>query len=79
MNPTTMLELQKLVLESVYENKPLFTKELRKSFQWLDHEELSALYFWSIGKFNERCRNIINLAYAGFEFQNSNTMICYAG
>ena len=71
MNRTTMLELQEFVLENVYENKALFTKELEKSFQWLEHDDLSILYNWAIGKFNERYRNIIDYVYSGFDFQNS--------
>jgi hypothetical protein len=71
MNPTNMLELQELVLENVYENKLLFTKELRKSFQWLEHDDLYVLYNWLIGKFNEQCENIINCIYSDFDFQHS--------
>jgi hypothetical protein len=72
MNPTNMLELQKLVLENVYEDKSLFAKELRKSFQWLDHEELYILYKWAVGKFNDGYQKIIDCVYLGFDFQNSN-------
>ncbi len=73
MNPTNMLELQKLVLEKVYENKFLFVKELQKSFLWLNQEDLYILYNWAIGKFNARYRNIINCVYLGFDFQKSMT------
>jgi hypothetical protein len=72
MNPTNMLELQKLVLENVYENKLLFEKELRKSFQWLGYEELLHLYYWATGKFNEQYCNIIDCVFKGFDFQNVN-------
>ena len=72
MYPTSMLELQKLVLENVFENKSLFAKELQKSFQWLEHDDLYVLYNWVIGKFNERYQNIINDVYLGFNFQDSN-------
>jgi hypothetical protein len=68
MNPTNMLELQKLVLENVYENKLIFVKELKKSLQWLDHDDLIKLYNWAIGKFNERYQNIIKCVYLGFDF-----------
>ena len=77
MSPTNMLELQKLVLENVCENNLLFEKELRKSFQWLGHEDLYILYNWAIGKFNELCCNIINCVYSDFDFQNSNTSNSY--
>jgi len=72
MSPTNMLELQKLVLENVYEDVSMFAKELRKSFQWLNHDELFTLYKWAIGKFNNRYQKIIDCAYLGFDFQNSN-------
>jgi hypothetical protein len=69
MNPTTMLELQKLVLESVAEDKMLFTKELQKSFQWLGYDDLYKLYYWSVGKFYGQYRNIIDCMFLGFDFQ----------
>lgn len=68
MNPTNLLELQKFVLEKVYENKALFELEVRKSFKWLDNEELYILYFWAMGKFDEQYANILNCVYFGFEF-----------
>jgi hypothetical protein len=77
MNPTNMLELQKLVLENVYENKLLFEKELRKSFKWLESEDLLILYKWAIGKFNEHYCKIINSVYSGFDFQGSNPKYSY--
>jgi hypothetical protein len=78
MSPTNMLELQELVLENVSENNVLFEKELRKSFQWLGHEDLYILYHWAIGKFNEQCHNIINMVYSGFDFQNSQSINSFA-
>jgi hypothetical protein len=72
MNPTNMLELQKLVLENVCENRLLFEKELRKSFQWLGYDDLFNLYKWAVGKFNEQCRNIIDCVFVGFDFHNAN-------
>jgi len=66
-----MLELQEFVLEKVCENKLLFVKELQKSFQWLDQDDLIKLYKWSIQTFNDRYRNIIDCVYAGFDLQNS--------
>jgi hypothetical protein len=66
MNPTNMLELQKLVLENVYENKSMFAKELQKSFQWLDRDDLNLLYIWAIGKFNKGYKKIIDCVYSGF-------------
>lgn len=67
MTPTNMLELQKLVLENVYESKPLFTKELQKSFQWLNHDELINLQKWVIGRFYDQYSNIINCLFVNFD------------
>jgi hypothetical protein len=69
MSPKNMLELQQFVLENVSENKSLFEKELRKSFKWLEKEDLCKLYYWSIGKFSQQYHNLINCVYAGFDFQ----------
>ena len=77
MNPTNMLELQKLVLENVYENKSIFAKELQKSFQWLGYEDLYSLYNWAIGKFNEQYRKIIDCVYSAFDFQNADRLGSY--
>ena len=73
MGPTNMLELQKLVLENVYENKSLFEKELRKSFKWLGNEDLTNLYNWAIMKYNDRYFNLINCVFLGFGFFISNS------
>jgi hypothetical protein len=77
MDPTNMLELQKLVLENVYENKVLFEKELRKSFKWLENEDLHKLYKWAIGRFNEGYFKIIDCVFAGFDFKNFNQLSIY--
>ncbi len=77
MIPTNMLELQKLVLENVYENKTLFEKELRKSFKWLGNDDLNKLYKWAIRKFNNQYCKIINCVYFSFDFQNSETLYNY--
>jgi hypothetical protein len=68
MSPSNMLELQKLVLENVYENTMLFEKELRKSFKLLDRDDLNKLYYWAIDKFNRRY-NLINCVYMVFDFR----------
>ncbi len=72
MYPSSMLELQKIVLENVYENKLLFAKELRKSFQWLEDDDSYVLYKWAVGKFNELYRNLINDVYLSFDFSAFN-------
>jgi hypothetical protein len=68
MIPSNFLELQKLVLENVSENKTLFEKELRKSFNWLGYKDLQNLYNWTIGKFNEEYGRIIECVYLSFDF-----------
>ena len=70
MKPTTMLELQKLVLENVYQNAIIFEKELYKSFKWLGTDDLRKLYKWAIAKFDKRNRKIVNRVYLSFEFQS---------
>jgi hypothetical protein len=74
MTPSNFLELQKLVLENVAENKALFEKELRKSFKWLGFDELQNLYLWAIGTFNEQYGRIIECVYVsyGISFENRN-------
>jgi hypothetical protein len=72
MTPSNFLELQKMVLENVFENKTLFEKELRKSFKWLGYEDLQKLYQWAIGKFHGQCGRIVECVYLSYGFQNSN-------
>lgn len=72
MTPSNILELQKLVLENVYENKALFEKELRKSFKWLDYDDLKKLYKWAIARFDIKYGKIIDCVYMGFGFLNLN-------
>jgi hypothetical protein len=74
MIPRNMLDLQKLVLENVFENGLLFEKELRKSLKWLVKADLLILYNWAIEKFDEGCCNIINCVFSGFDFQNINPL-----
>lgn len=66
MTPSNMLELQKLVLESVHENNTLFEKELRKSFNFLGYEDLQNLYNWAIEKFHNQYGRTINYTFEGF-------------
>lgn len=43
-----MLEHQKIILASISDNKLLFKKELMKSTNWLNPEELLELYQWVV-------------------------------
>lgn len=72
MTPSNFLELQKLVLVNVYENKSLFEKELRKSFKWLGYEDLQKLYKWATITFNEQYCKIVECVFMSFGFQNFN-------
>jgi hypothetical protein len=65
MIPSNMLELQKLVLESVHENTTLFEKELLKSFHFLGYEDLQNLYYWAISKFSNQYGKLINYTFEG--------------
>lgn len=65
MEPSNMLELEKLVLENVSEDQSLFEKELRKSFKFLTEEDLTNLYVWSIEKFNNRYQSLIKFVFSG--------------
>jgi hypothetical protein len=41
-----MLEHQKLVLQNVAYNKERFRKEIYKSLDWLNYNEITQLYIW---------------------------------
>lgn len=77
MSPANMLELQKLVLENVCENKLLFSKELEKSFKWLNHEDLVNLYQWSTLRFKGSYQQLIDCVYASFDFWSQPSNIVY--
>ena len=55
----TMLDLQKLVLQNVAEDKRLFKKELRKSMEWLNSDELSELSDWLRENFRDTHFDVI--------------------
>ncbi len=55
----TMLELQKIVLRGVKENRKLFKKELEKSLQWLTTNEVNQLYKWLVNNFSDSHHNVI--------------------
>ena len=46
-----MLELQKFVLQQVFEEPKLLRRELEKSVKWLSPEELDCLKSWGLLKF----------------------------
>jgi len=46
-----MLGLSKIVLKGVSFDKGLFNKELRKSIQFIQKEDLSKFYVWCLASF----------------------------
>ncbi|HPK05703.1 MAG TPA: hypothetical protein PK908_07405 [Bacteroidales bacterium] len=54
-----MLEYTKTILQKVSFSKELFSRELRKSFKWLQKDELVMLYAWCLLTFNESYQDII--------------------
>ncbi|MBU2651486.1 MAG: hypothetical protein KKA81_11170 [Bacteroidetes bacterium] len=48
-----MLEYTKTILDKVSFDQYLFSKELRKSFKWLQKDEILALYTWCMLMFGE--------------------------
>lgn len=54
-----MLELQKKVLKNVAENKATFAKELRKSLNWLNDQEIKELKTWLYENFQETHSEIL--------------------
>ena len=49
-----MLDYQKEILEKVSFDQELFSKELKKSYQWLDSSELSELLSWVSDNFKQK-------------------------
>jgi len=60
-----MLELQKLVLQQVSDQKELFKKELLKSLKWLNSEEIVMLKEWVLNQFSNRYMDMINETFYG--------------
>jgi hypothetical protein len=60
-----MLELQKLVLQQVSDQKELFKKELQKSLKWLNSEEIVMLKEWVLNQFSNRYMDMINETFYG--------------
>ena len=58
-----MLELQKLVLQNVSDNKELFRKEIVKSFRWLKSYEIYNLHKWLNENYGETHKEIIKDAF----------------
>jgi hypothetical protein len=55
-----MLELQKFVLQRVYDDSRLFKRELIKSLTWLSSPDIEQLKQWVMLEFGNTHSNIIN-------------------
>lgn len=62
-----MLEYTKTVLEKVSFNEALFTKELMKSIQWVQMEDVNQLYAWCKNLYGNRYEKVIDHC---FQFLN---------
>jgi len=60
MNYQFMLEHQMKVIKNVSQNKLLFKKEINKSLEWLDGEEIYTLKSWLDKNFRETHGDIID-------------------
>lgn len=54
-----MLELQKFVLQRVSDDARLFKKELTKSIQWLNSQDVEKLKQWAITRFGNTHAEIL--------------------
>ncbi len=58
-----MLELQKLVLQNVSDDKDLFKKEIVKSFKWLKSYEIYQLHKWLKENYGNTHKEVISDAF----------------
>jgi len=63
-----MLDYQKEVLEKVSFDQEIFTKELKKSYQWLDSSELSELLLWVSNNFKQKPFIVLDNTFAKSDF-----------
>ena len=63
-----MLDYQKEVLEKVSFDQELFTKELQKSYQWLDSSELSELLLWVSNNFKQKPFIVLDNSFVKSDF-----------
>ena len=60
-----MLEYTKLVLKKVSFNRELFSKELKKSIQWLKKEEVNLLRSWCMLTYGDIYGDVISESFGG--------------
>jgi hypothetical protein len=63
-----MLEYTKTILQKVSFSPALFGKELKKSLQWLQKEEIMALKAWCVITFGDLYMDSIQEAFRGIQF-----------
>ena len=62
-----MLDYVKTILIKVSFDQELFKKELEKSLQWLETEEILKLKAWVVEKFNHMYKDIITNVFSTYE------------
>ena len=62
-----MLDYVKTILIKVSFDQNLFKKELEKSLQWLEAEEVLKLKNWVVEKFNHMYKDVINEVFYTYE------------
>lgn len=68
-----MLELQKFVLQRVYDDARLFKRELIKSLKWLSSPDIEKLRQWVHNEFGNIHPDIIKEVFYGRGATNFNT------
>lgn len=63
-----MLEYTKTILQKVSFSPALFRKELKKSLNWLQKEEVNILRAWCIVTFGDLYLEIIQESFQGIQF-----------
>lgn len=62
-----MLEYTKIILQKVSFSPALFGKELKKSFRWLQKDEVLALQAWCVVTFGDIYMDIIRDSFQGVQ------------
>jgi len=62
-----MLDYVKTILIKVSFDQNLFKKELEKSLQWLEAEEILKLKDWVVEKFNHMYKDIISDVFSKYK------------
>ena len=69
----TMLDYVKTILLKVSFDQDLFKKELEKSLQWLEVNEILTLKDWVIEKFNHLYKDLISDIFYSYELSPVST------